>query len=98
MEICPGEFSHFGINFVKADFVPRVSVGGQGARAQPNDSNSPVTRRQGPQRPANPAAWTVVKSRPGRPLRLQELHAVRHTDRKSTRLNSSHEWISRMPS
>ena len=23
---------------------------------------------------------------------------INHTDRKSTRLNSSHEWISRMPS
>ena len=31
-----------------------------------------------------------------RPLTLPELRAI--TDRKSTRLNSSHEWISRMPS
>ena len=30
--------------------------------------------------------------------RTSMLIALRHVDRKSTRLNSSHEWISRMPS
>ena len=29
---------------------------------------------------------------------LQELATAKAQDRKSTRLNSSHEWISRMPS
>jgi len=36
------------------------------------------------------AHWREVLSRPGRYNERQ--------DRKSTRLNSSHEWISRMPS
>jgi hypothetical protein len=31
-------------------------------------------------------------------LELTNLNGARYTDRKSTRLNSSHEWISRMPS
>ena len=31
-------------------------------------------------------------------LLLQTLELIEQQDRKSTRLNSSHEWISRMPS
>ena len=45
--------------------------------------------------PLMPNNWTVhVRSSP-RPWRAEDGLAV---DRKSTRLNSSHEWISRMPS
>ena len=31
-------------------------------------------------------------------INMSVRHHMRHQDRKSTRLNSSHEWISRMPS
>ena len=37
---------------------------------------------------------TIVVKRPSDESR----HKALHGDRKSTRLNSSHEWISRMPS
>ena len=50
------------------------------------------------------AALKIIASEEGEILRrklsanIGAFHAHRPTDRKSTRLNSSHEWISRMPS
>ena len=38
------------------------------------------------------------RERLGRPLSLAEKILVNHLDRKSTRLNSSHSSVSRMPS
>ena len=43
--------------------------------------------------------WEVVDEPPAYPPRpLVKAHSLLMLDRKSTRLNSSHEWISRMPS
>ena len=42
-----------------------------------------------------PHTAPAASARPSAPKRLSSLH---YLDRKSTRLNSSHEWISRMPS
>ena len=41
-----------------------------------------------------------LKALRGRPklANKKQLVSIRYRDRKSTRLNSSHEWISRMPS
>ena len=48
----------------------------------------------------NPAAAHGVNVEGLRRRRFsrEEIDAIRNADRKSTRLNSSHEWISRMPS
>ena len=53
--------------------------------------------------PGQPMAWIVGGSSMLRTWRewtafAEAFHAKYPTDRKSTRLNSSHEWISRMPS
>jgi phage terminase small subunit len=62
---------------------------------------------QGPRLLQKPKVWAAiaeaVKARSERTKIdadwvLQKLRAVYERDRKSTRLNSSHEWISRMPS
>ena len=42
-----------------------------------------------------PEGWDTLQCHPDRPVRHVSLG---NPDRKSTRLNSSHEWISRMPS
>ena len=38
------------------------------------------------------------ESKAKKQLAAIEISKAKHIDRKSTRLNSSHEWISRMPS
>ena len=46
--------------------------------------------------------WAVYKGEeelcPEKPFARNKEYAMKKADRKSTRLNSSHEWISRMPS
>src|ERR1044071_872173 len=48
----------------------------------------------------DPQSWGLDKRdlKPGDTVHVTPLTVHRMTDRKSTRLNSSHEWISRMPS
>ena len=52
--------------------------------------------------PSLDKGWRASQRIDSKPVMVESLDAVREFqrqgDRKSTRLNSSHEWISRMPS
>ena len=48
--------------------------------------------------PRHPYTRGLIDSAPSRNRRGAPLRSIPGIDRKSTRLNSSHEWISRMPS